>query len=346
MPVVHGLRLSFNDHSMVHSDVVAFVFASQKISRIFSEYVLIPGYECYFPGLFRLKKVFYAEGKKSFGDHRSALTMDGESEIVQGKKKYKKHHKEKGMAENGVEKMKEKKSKKKRKHEDIEIQGDEERQVKKQQPTTTDDVAEAEDGADLEGQVILAASAEDEIAAISSMTTSVTEPKKFSDLSLSEQTLNAIKDMGFTEMTPIQARSIPPLLAGRDVLAGAKTGSGKTLAFLIPAIEMLRALKFKPRNGRDLCHMVLTLGTGVIVISPTRELALQIFGVAKELLKYHTQTFGIVMGGANKRPEEEKLGKGVNLLISTPGRLLDHLKVSRSHFQANSRIPKALSFEI
>jgi len=72
----------------------------------------------------------------------------------------------------------------------------------------------------------------------------------------------------------------------------------------------------------------LTLGTGVIVISPTRELALQIFGVAKELLKYHTQTFGIVMGGANKRPEEEKLGKGVNLLISTPGRLLDHLKAS------------------
>jgi ATP-dependent RNA helicase DDX18/HAS1 len=65
----------------------------------------------------------------------------------------------------------------------------------------------------------------------------------------------------------------------------------------------------------------------VIVISPTRELALQIFGVAKELLKYHTHTFGITMGGANKRPEEEKLGKGVNLLITTPGRLLDHLQV-------------------
>lgn len=63
------------------------------------------------------------------------------------------------------------------------------------------------------------------------------------------------------------------------------------------------------------------------MISPTRELALQIFGVAKELMKYHTQTFGIVMGGANKRQEEEKLNKGVNLLISTPGRLLDHLKV-------------------
>ena len=78
------------------------------------------------------------------------------------------------------------------------------------------------------------------------------------------------------------------------------------------------------------------------MISPTRELALQIYGVAKELMKHHTQTLGIVMGGANKRPEEEKLGKGVNLLISTPGRLLDHLKVSRDKDLANRRIQRAL----
>ena len=90
----------------------------------------------------------------------------------------------------------------------------------------------------------------EELAAISAAATTLTEPKLFGDLSLSEQTLTAIKDMGFTELRPIQARAIPPLLAGRDVLAGAKTGSGKTLAFLIPAIEMLRALKFKPRNGK------------------------------------------------------------------------------------------------
>jgi ATP-dependent RNA helicase DDX18/HAS1 len=88
-----------------------------------------------------------------------------------------------------------------------------------------------------------------EVAALSSASATVTEPTKFTDLSLSEQTLNAIAQIGFTQMTPIQARSIPPLLTGRDVLAGAKTGSGKTLAFLIPAVEILRALKFKPRNG-------------------------------------------------------------------------------------------------
>jgi ATP-dependent RNA helicase DDX18/HAS1 len=68
------------------------------------------------------------------------------------------------------------------------------------------------------------------------------------------------------------------------------------------------------------------IGTGVIVVSPTRELALQIFGVARELLTAHSQTYGIVIGGANRRAEAEKLTKGVNLLIATPGRLLDHLQ--------------------
>ncbi|KAI9324079.1 ATP-dependent RNA helicase DDX18 [Zopfochytrium polystomum] len=89
----------------------------------------------------------------------------------------------------------------------------------------------------------------------------------------------------------------------------------KTLAFLIPAAELLCKLKFKPRNG-----------TGVLIISPTRELALQIFGVAKELLKFHHQTFGIIMGGANRKSEADRLVKGVNLLVATPGRLLDHLQ--------------------
>jgi ATP-dependent RNA helicase DDX18/HAS1 len=78
---------------------------------------------------------------------------------------------------------------------------------------------------------------------------------------------------------------------------------------------MLHALKFKPRNG-----------TGVIVVSPTRELALQIFSVARDLLKHHSQTYGIVIGGANRRAEADKLSKGVNLIIATPGRLLDHLQ--------------------
>jgi len=106
-----------------------------------------------------------------------------------------------------------------------------------------------------------------------------TDATDFAQLSLSDKSMKAIGEMGFTKMTEIQRRGIPPLLAGKDVLGAAKTGSGKTLAFLIPAIEMLHSLRFKPRNG-----------TGVVVVTPTRELALQIFGVARELMQHHSQT--------------------------------------------------------
>uniref|UniRef100_A0A1I7WYJ0 Helicase ATP-binding domain-containing protein n=1 Tax=Heterorhabditis bacteriophora TaxID=37862 RepID=A0A1I7WYJ0_HETBA len=91
---------------------------------------------------------------------------------------------------------------------------------------------------------------------------------------INEKLLNSILKMGFESMTEIQAKSIQPLLEGQDVLASAKTGSGKTLAFLIPAIELLFKLDWKQHNG-----------TGVIVISPTRELSMQIYGVLTELLE-------------------------------------------------------------
>lgn len=149
----------------------------------------------------------------------------------------------------------------------------------------------------------------------------------FSSLSLSEPTSKAIAQMGFTQMTPVQAHSIPAAMTGRDILGAAKTGSGKTLAFLLPAVEMLYKLEFKPRNG-----------TGVLIISPTRELALQIFGVAKELLEHHSQTFGILMGGANRKAEAEKLAKGVNLVVATPGRLLDHLQNTKGFNIKNLKI--------
>lgn len=82
------------------------------------------------------------------------------------------------------------------------------------------------------------------------------ELQKFTELNLSEKTMKGIQDMGFETMTEIQQRTIPPLLAGRDVLGAAKTGSGKTLSFLIPAIEMLSALRFKPRNGEFILHAI------------------------------------------------------------------------------------------
>ncbi|KAH1126926.1 hypothetical protein GLYMA_06G209400v4 [Glycine max] len=139
--------------------------------------------------------------------------------------------------------------------------------------------------------------------------------ESFSSLGLSEPTSKAIADMSFHRMTQIQAKAIPTLLTGNDVLGAARTGAGKTLAFLVPAVELLYNVQFTPRNG-----------TGVVVICPTRELAIQTHAVAKELLKYHSLTLGLVIGGSGRKGEAERIMKGVNLLVATPGRLLDHLQ--------------------
>ena len=108
------------------------------------------------------------------------------------------------------------------------------------------------------------------------------------------------------------------------MLGAAKTGSGKTLAFLIPAIEMLHKADF--RNSK---------GTGVIIITPTRELAIQIHAVAKDLLRFYNKTHGIVMGGIKRSNEVSMLAKGVNLLVATPGRLLDHLESTKGFVYHN-----------
>ena len=146
-------------------------------------------------------------------------------------------------------------------------------------------------------------------------TTTITK-SEWHSLEISDLTLKAIEEMGFKTMTEIQSKTIAHLLEGKDIMGAAKTGSGKTLAFLIPIVELMYKLKFMPRNG-----------TGVIIISPTRELSMQTFGVLQELLKYHHHTYGLIIGGSNRKEEAKKLEKGVNILVATPGRLLDHLQV-------------------
>ncbi|XP_065211569.1 probable ATP-dependent RNA helicase pitchoune [Planococcus citri] len=154
-------------------------------------------------------------------------------------------------------------------------------------------------------------------AEASDTTPQVVVEKSFANLrgKVSEQTLTSITEMGFETMTDIQARAIPVLLKGCDLVGSARTGSGKTLAFLIPAIELIHKLEFTLRKG-----------TGCIIISPTRELAMQTFGVLKELMKHHNHTYGLLMGGADRKAEAQKLFNGVNIIVATPGRLLDHLK--------------------
>eukprot|EP00588_Corethron_pennatum_P011955 CAMPEP_0194272598 /NCGR_PEP_ID=MMETSP0169-20130528/6127_1 /TAXON_ID=218684 /ORGANISM="Corethron pennatum, Strain L29A3" /LENGTH=604 /DNA_ID=CAMNT_0039015303 /DNA_START=36 /DNA_END=1847 /DNA_ORIENTATION=+ len=146
---------------------------------------------------------------------------------------------------------------------------------------------------------------------------SSSDPTLFASLPLSAPTASALAALKFTTMTRVQHGSIPALLSGKDVVGAAATGSGKTLAFLVPAIEVLHGAGFSTRNG-----------TGALVVSPTRELSLQIYGVLRDLLEKggHSLTHGLVIGGANRRTEAERLARGVNILIATPGRLLDHLQ--------------------
>ncbi|KAL8152127.1 hypothetical protein V2J09_021935 [Rumex salicifolius] len=139
--------------------------------------------------------------------------------------------------------------------------------------------------------------------------------ESFLSLPISESTMNAIVDMGFLNMTQIQARAIPPLLDGKDLLGAGRTGSGKTLAFLIPAVELLYKARFKSCQGM-----------GVLVICPARELAIQAHSVARYLLKHHSHSAGLVIDGASRKMEAECLAKGVNLVVATPERLLRHLR--------------------
>ncbi|XP_029776911.1 probable ATP-dependent RNA helicase DDX31, partial [Suricata suricatta] len=136
-------------------------------------------------------------------------------------------------------------------------------------------------------------------------------------------TINTVLNM--TSMTSVQKQSIPALLEGRDALVRSQTGSGKTLAYCIPVVQSLQAMKSKIQRSD---------GPYALVLVPTRELALQSFDTVQKLLKPFTWIVpGVLMGGEKKKSEKARLRKGINILISTPGRLVDHIKSTKNlHF--------------
>jgi ATP-dependent RNA helicase RhlE len=134
----------------------------------------------------------------------------------------------------------------------------------------------------------------------------------FAHLKLHPSLMKGIKELGFARPTPIQADAIPPALAGRDVLACAMTGSGKTAAFLLP---ILHRLIDQPRRT-----------TRALVLTPTRELAAQILEDLNDLAVHTPITAAAVFGGVGMGPQEHAFRSGVDVLVATPGRLLDHFK--------------------
>ncbi|KAF9666993.1 hypothetical protein SADUNF_Sadunf16G0286700 [Salix dunnii] len=136
----------------------------------------------------------------------------------------------------------------------------------------------------------------------------------FKELPLSKRTQDGLKRANFSKMTDIQIASLPHSLCGRDILGAAKTGSGKTLAFIIPILEKL----YKERWGSE-------DGVGSIIISPTRELAGQLFDVLKTVGKFHNFSAGLLIGGRREVEMEKEHVNALNILVCTPGRLLQHM---------------------
>ncbi|KAJ3670441.1 hypothetical protein LUZ60_010765 [Juncus effusus] len=136
--------------------------------------------------------------------------------------------------------------------------------------------------------------------------------KLFAQLPISQKTKDGLK-VKYTEMSEIQRASLPHSICGRDILGAAKTGSGKTLAFIIPVIEKLYRLRWGSEDG-----------VGALIISPTKDLAVQLFEELKRVGKYHNLSAGLLVGGRDVNSEKQRVNN-LNIIICTPGRLLQHM---------------------
>src|SRR6266436_1301120 len=134
----------------------------------------------------------------------------------------------------------------------------------------------------------------------------------FTPLKLDPTLLQGLKDLGFRRPTAIQAEAIPPALQGRDLLASAMTGSGKTAAFLLPILHKLIG---RPRGT-----------TRALILTPTRELAAQILADLNDLSEHTPISAAAVFGGVGMGPQEHAFRSGVDVMVGTPGRLLDHFR--------------------
>ncbi len=138
----------------------------------------------------------------------------------------------------------------------------------------------------------------------------------FNNLGLSKPILRAIEEQGYTEPTPIQAQAIPVILQRKDILAGAQTGTGKTAGFTLPLLQLLSQAKHQDRKSHHVRALVLT---------PTRELASQVQESIENYGKYLPYKSCVIFGGVKINPQITKLRKGMDIVVATPGRLLDHI---------------------
>ncbi|SOD40392.1 DEAD/DEAH box helicase [Nitrosovibrio sp. Nv4] len=141
----------------------------------------------------------------------------------------------------------------------------------------------------------------------------------FAQLNLSPEILRAIADQGYTEPTPIQTQAIPLILEGKDIMGGAQTGTGKTAGFTLPMLSRLQP-------GANTSASPAKHPTRALILAPTRELAVQVYESVKTYGKYLSLRCAVVYGGMDMAPQTRDLRAGVEILVATPGRLLDHIQ--------------------
>ena len=147
--------------------------------------------------------------------------------------------------------------------------------------------------------------------------------RTFADFPLSPEILQAIEEKGYKVATGVQAGSIDPALAGKDLVVRSKTGTGKTAAFCIPMIERIQAGDRVTRG---------------IVLAPTRELANQVARECADLAKYKDIRTTVIYGGVSMGPQEQALKDGCEIVVGTPGRILDHIRRGNRPFQRHLRL--------
>src|SRR5690349_14599500 len=155
----------------------------------------------------------------------------------------------------------------------------------------------------------------------------------FSDLGLTPELLRAVADQGYTEPTPVQREAIPFVLERRDLLAGAQTGTGKTAAFVLPIIQLLHETRtpgepyrnLPSQQGRRSAAPTARPPVRVLVVVPTRELAIQVEESVRTYGRHRPIKSTTIYGGVGFGPQEAKLRGGPEIVVATPGRLLDHV---------------------
>jgi ATP-dependent RNA helicase RhlE len=141
----------------------------------------------------------------------------------------------------------------------------------------------------------------------------------FAQLNLSAEILRAIADQGYTQPTPIQAQAIPPILEGKDIMGGAQTGTGKTAGFTLPMLHRLQP--GGSTSASPARHPIRAL-----ILVPTRELAVQVYESVKTYGKYLPLRCSAIYGGVDIDPQIKALRAGAEILVATPGRLIDHIQ--------------------